>query len=195
MNSKLADRLVTLAAHDLETRERLAKDGSLFDGYHPEMQAVHETNAVELEAIIGAIGWPTSQIVGNDGADAAWLIAQHAIGSPSFQRKCLELLKVAVAAGDAPAWQMAMMLDRIRTYEGIPQIYGTQFDWDDDGALSPRDIEDPDAVDQRRKEVGLEPLGEAIEKIRARDAAQVRPQDLTEHRARMDKWAREVGWR
>lgn len=191
----LADHLTALAAHDLETRERLAADGSLFDGYHPEMQAVHEANARELETIIAAIGWPTPEFVGDEGAEAAWLIAQHAIGLPQFQRKCLELLKAAAAAGQAPAWQMAMMLDRVRIYEGRPQVYGTQFDWDDDGQMSPRTIENPSSVDQRRAEVGLEPLEAAIKKLRTRDAAQPRPADLAERPKRMDEWARLVGWR
>lgn len=195
MNTTLADRLIALAANDLETRERLAADGSLFDGYHPEMQAVHEENARELETIIAKDGWPTSDIAGDDGAEAAWLIAQHAIGLPEFQRKCLELLKAAVAAGKAPAWQMAMMLDRILTFEGRPQVYGTSFDWDDSGQLNPRPIEDPDGVDRRRTEVGLEPMEVAISKLRTRDAAQPRPADLAEHRRRMDDWARLVGWR
>lgn len=124
-----------MAAHDLETRERLAEDGSLFDGYNPQMQGVHEANARELDAIIADIGWPTAQIAGDDGAEAAWLIAQHAIGLPQFQRKCLALLKCAVAAGQAPAWQMAMMIDRIHTYEGRRQVYGTSLDWDDGGQL------------------------------------------------------------
>lgn len=195
MNGALADRLLALAAQDLETRERLAQDGSLFDGYHPEMQAVHEANARELETIIGKVGWPTRELVGDDGAEAAWLIAQHAIGLPRFQRKCLELLKAAVAAGKAPALQMAMMLDRILTYEGRPQVYGTSFDWDDAGQLSPRPIEDPDGVDRRRAEVGLEPLEAATAKLRARDAGQPKPADLAERRSRMEEWARLVGWR
>jgi len=195
MSRILADRLLALAARDLATRERLAEDGSLFDGYHPEMQAVHEANARELETIIHEIGWPTRQLVGDDGAEAAWLIAQHAIGLPQFQRKCLQLLKAAVAAGKAPAWQMAMMLDRILTFEGRPQVYGTSFDWDDNGELKPRSIQDADRVDQRRSEVGLEPLETAISRLRARDAAQPAPADLAEHRRRMDDWARRVGWR
>jgi hypothetical protein len=195
VNRIIADQLVALAAHDLKMREWLAEDGSLFEGYHPKMQAVHEANATELERIIAAIGWPTSQLVGADAAEAAWLIAQHAIGLPSFQRRCFDLLRHAVAAGEAPAWQMAMMLDRIRTYEGRPQVYGTQFDWDDEGRLSPRLIEESDGVDQRRQEVGLEPLEAATERLRTRDAAQSKPADLAEHRRRMDEWAQQVGWR
>ena len=195
MHRKLADRLIALAARDLETRERLARDGSLFDGYHPEMQAVHEANARELETIVATVGWPTVPIAGEEGAEAAWLIAQHAIGLPRFQRKCLGLLEAAVAAGEAPAWQMAMMVDRIRTFEGRPQLYGTSFDWDDEGRLSPRPIEDPERVDRRRSEVGLEPLAVAVAKLRARDAGEPRPPDLAEHRRRMEEWARQVGWR
>lgn len=195
MNRVIAHQLEALAADDLDTRERLAADGGLFDGYHPEMQAVHEANANQLETIIAAIGWPTPRLVGDDGAQAAWLVAQHAIGLPSFQRKCLELLRQAVAAGDAPAWQMAMMLDRIRTFEGRPQVYGTQFDWDDEGQLSPGFIEDRDGVDQRRREVGLEPLEAATNRIRTRDATQSRPANLAEHRKRMNAWAQDVGWR
>lgn len=186
---------MALAAHDLETRARLAADGSLFDGYHPEMQAVHEANARELEAMVAARGWPTADLAGDDGAEAAWLIAQHAIGLPPFQRHCLTLLKAAVDAGRAPAWQAAMMLDRILTFEGHPQIYGTQFDWDDGGEMSPRPIDDPDGVHGRRAEVGLEPLDQATATIRARDAGQPRPADLAERRRRMDAWARSVGWR
>lgn len=195
MDKALADHLVALAAHDLETRERLAADGSLFDGYHPEMQAVHEANAQALETIIDAIGWPSPRIAGKDGAEAAWLIAQHAIGLPHFQRRCLALLKDAVAAGEAPAWQMAMMLDRILTFEGRPQVYGCSFDWDEHGQLSPRPIVDPEGVHQRRAEVGLEPLEAATARIRAGDAVHLPPADLPYRKKRMDEWARSVGWR
>ena len=195
VNRALADRLVALAAHDLATRARLAEDGSLFGGYNPKMRAVHESNARQLDTIIGASGWPTAQEVGDDGAEAAWLIAQHAIGLPDFQRKCFALLQAEVAAGQAPSWQMAMMCDRIRIYEGRLQLYGTQFDWDDEGQMSPRPSEDPDGVDRRRGEVGLEPLADAIVRHKAQSASQPKPTDLAERRKQMDDWAKSVGWR
>ncbi len=80
---------------------------------------------------------PVLRRSGRTGSGAVWLIVQHAIGLPSFQRRCLALLEAAVARGEAPAWQVAMLTDRIRSLEGRPQSYGTQFDWDSNGELSP----------------------------------------------------------
>lgn len=134
-------------------------------------------------------------MVGEEGAEAAWLIAQHAIGLPRFQRKCLLMLEEAAAARRAPAWQAAMMHDRVRSFEGRPQLYGTSFDWDHKGEMSPCPIEDEDRVDERRAAVGLPPLAVAVERHRAEAAGRPRPQDLAEHQKRMREWAQQVGWR
>lgn len=85
---------------------------------------------------------------------------------------------------------MAMLLDRIRTFEGQPQAYGTQFDWDDEGKLSPVFIENRDRLDQRRLDLGLKCLEAATKRTRARDAAQSRPASLAEYGRRMDEGAR-----
>jgi hypothetical protein len=195
MDDDLRRTLIALAEHDLAVRARLAADGSLFRGYHPQMQAVHEANAAALETIIATRGWPTREFVGEDGAEAAWLIAQHAIGLPDFQRRSLAAQQSAAAAGQVPAWQPAMLLDRIRNFEGKPQLYGTQFDWDDDGQLNPLPIENPEGVDERRASVGLPPLASAIAEKR-RSAANERPPTDQKTRAReMAEWAKQVGWR
>ncbi|HYD19193.1 MAG TPA: DUF6624 domain-containing protein, partial [Patescibacteria group bacterium] len=123
----IAQRLKAMADADLRKREELVAAGVLFDGYHPEMEAVHIRNAKELELIIDAVGWPHEGIAGAEGAEAAWLIAQHAISLPAFQRRVLALLKAN--ASDVPPAQIAMLEDRIRRFEGRPQLYGTQFDW------------------------------------------------------------------
>jgi hypothetical protein len=104
---------------------------------------VHESNAQRLEKIIDAFGWPGASLVGEDGAEAAWLILQHAISKPILQRRCLPLLQRAAEQGQALWKQYAMLLDRIRFNERKPQVYGTQFDWDKDGQMSPWPMEDP----------------------------------------------------
>jgi hypothetical protein len=64
-----------------------------------------------------------------------------------------------VAAGDASARDQAYLEDRVRVHSGEPQLYGTQFMYDND-ELKPQPIEDPDNLDQRRATVGLGPFAE-----------------------------------
>ena len=195
MRQDLRARLLALAERDIRTRERLAKDGSLFDGYHPEMQAVHEENAADLDALVMAHGWPTKELAGDDGAEAAWLIVQHAISRPDFCRRSLAMLRAAAVLGAVPKWQPAYLEDRIRSFEGRPQLYGTSFDWDEDGLMSPTPIEEPDQVDDRRAAVGLGPLAETIARHRAEVAEEQKPKDLGARRLEMEAWARKTGWR
>ncbi len=186
-----------MAADDGAVRQRLVDDGSLFDGYSPLMAIVHRRNGDRLGEIVDAHGWPGVSLVGEDGADAAWLLLKHAIGDPALQRRCLPLAAAAAAVGEVPAWQPATLLDGIRFYEGRPQVYGSMFDWDERGEMAPWPIEDADGVDRRRQVVGLPPLAEQIESVRAAAAAerQPAPADPAAHRLEADSWARSVGWR
>ena len=52
MNDALRDELVAMGEEDQRVRARLAADGSLFDGYHPSVKAVHDRNAARLTEII-----------------------------------------------------------------------------------------------------------------------------------------------
>jgi uncharacterized protein DUF6624 len=193
MNQPLRDELVSMEEEDLRVRAELADGGALSDGYHPRMEEVHRRNAARLREIIDAHGWPGHRLAGEDGAKAAWLIAQHAIGEPPFQRWCLELLQEAAGAGDVPAWQAAFLEDRIRVFEGKPQRYATQFEIGDDGRPVPCAIEEPDKVDERRRAVGLEPLAERLNR------ADWSEPPAPETRARLEReyrqWLRKVGWR
>src|SRR5262245_22389017 len=133
----LRARLLAMAEEDRAVRAELAADGSLFTGYHPRMEEVHRRNAAALIAVIDQHGWPGRGLVGEDGAEAAWRILQHALGEPTLQRRGLELLRRAADEGEVPAWQAAMLEDRVRAFEGRRQLYGTQFDWGEDGQISP----------------------------------------------------------
>jgi hypothetical protein len=128
MNESVREDLLMLKRRDESARARLAESGVLFDGYSAEMEQLHAENTVSLEAILDADGWPGVSLVGEDGAEAAWVVAQHGISRPGFQRRCVRDLRKAVAAGEAPAWQEAYLTDRIRMNERRPQVYGTQFD-------------------------------------------------------------------
>lgn len=192
----LSARLIALAAQDASVRAALAASGALFDGYHPEMQAVHEANAIALDALLDG-RWPPVAEVGENALEAAWIVVQHAISLPVFQRRYLDVIKMSVAQGQAPAWQAAMLEDRIRCFEGRPQVYGTQFDWDEAGQLSPSPLEDADGVDARRAGVGLGSLSDAIVNQRARAVREGNrpPNDFAQRQAAFEDWARKAGWR
>jgi hypothetical protein len=195
-NPSLREELLAMAGQDQAVRAELAADGSLFEGYHPRMEEVHRRNAKRLRAILDEIGWPGPGLVGEDGAAAAWLIVQHAIGDPSLMRLGLTLLKQA-APGDVARSHVAMLEDRIRAFEGRPQIYGTHYDWDQDGMLNPLPIEDPDQVNERRHSVGLGPLEENTRRVceSTLQGGERAPADWAERRRKKEEWERSVGWR
>jgi hypothetical protein len=196
MNDGLRHELLAMAAEDRAVRAELAADGSLFAGYHPGMEAVHRRNAARLTEIIEAHGWPGRSLVGPEGAHAAWLILQHAIGNPPLQRRGLEFLRQAAARGEVAAAEVALLEDRVAVFEGRPQRYGTQFDWDEHGRLSPLPVEDEAGVDERRRSVGLGPLAEDVRRKREDVARSVEkpPDDWAERQRQMQAWARSVGW-
>ena len=141
---------------DQRVRQELLDAGLLGGSYVPRMEAIHVKNAARLRQIITKHGWPGEDIVGKDGAEAAWMIAQHAIGEPEFQREALRLLQDCAAAGRAPAWHAAYLEDRIAMYEDRPQRFGSQ--WIDDprdGRIRPWKLADPDRVNDLRASVGL----------------------------------------
>jgi hypothetical protein len=169
MDLGLREELLHMAATDQEARRRMDRHPRLIDGV-PErelttaerenvdqLQAVDASNTARMKTIVAARGWPGRSLVGDDGAQAAWLLVQHADQDPSFQRTCLELLNAAVLAGEADARHEAYLTDRVLLAEGKQQLYGTQFRVAD-GAWQPQPLADPDQVDTRRRQVGLEPL-------------------------------------
>jgi len=147
-----------MRAEDLRVREELLQSGELGQGYAPRMEAVHRKNASRLRQIIRQHGWPDHDLVGTDGTLAAWFIAQHAIGEPDFQREVLTLIHEKVRQGKIPAAQEAYLWDRIATYEGRPQRYGTQSLPCADGQYRRWKTEDPDHLNARLATLGMLPL-------------------------------------
>ncbi len=109
-----------------------------------------------LAEILDEHGWPGRDLVGEDGSEAAWAIAQHSDLDPAFQRRALELLRQAVAAGRASAGDLAYLTDRVATGAGEPQTYGTQVACTPDGPRPATPLVDAAAVERLRAEAGLQ---------------------------------------
>ena len=191
----LAAELIAMRDHDQRVRAELIAEGTLFGGYNPRMEAVHRAHAARLRELIAEHGWPGRSLVGDEAAGAAFTIVQHSIGEPVFMRAALTLMREAAAHGDLDPIAVAMLEDRIRDYEGRRQLYGTQFDWDDEGLMSPKPIEDEPTVDARRRAIGLPPLADAIADMRARTRDERPPADRAGYLATYEAWLQRTGWR
>lgn len=192
MLNAIQSRLMAMRARDEQVRNELATDGSLFEGYHPKMEEVHRFNAQELQSVIQEHGWPDEPLVGPEGAEAAWLIAQHAIGEPDFMRRCRTLLDEASSLARVPRWQFAYIDDRIRVFEGKPQRYGTQIDVRPEGAVV-HELEDPSHVDAWRKEVGLPTMTIVLDRVQSNNPLPTREEYEAKEAAGLS-WRRTVGW-
>ncbi|MEH6308745.1 DUF6624 domain-containing protein [Olivibacter sp. CPCC 100613] len=192
----VAEKIIELKNDDLKLRSRLIQGGQLGDEYNEEMEKIHNRNAKILSKVIDTIGYPTIDKVGTEASEAAWLIIQHAIGQPNFMKKCAKLLENAVIEKKADPINLAYLTDRIAVFERKEQLYGTQFDWDENGKLSPNPIDDLTKVNQRRKSIGLNTLEEQTVIIRhqAERENQSPPKDLEKRKQVMEKWKKKVGW-
>ncbi|KAA0127391.1 hypothetical protein FY557_13530 [Chryseobacterium sp. SN22] len=191
-----AEKIISLKNADLELRDQLIRNGELGNGYQKAMQALHHKNAEILEEIIDHIGYPTTEKVGTEASEAAWIIIQHAISRPDFMRKCLKLLEDSNPETHAENINIAYLSDRIAVFEGRPQLYGTQFDWDENGQLSPNIYDDLNEVNERRKSLGLNSLEEQTASIRNRTQKENQhlPADLKQRNEEMKAWKKSVGW-
>jgi hypothetical protein len=122
------------------------------------MKEVDEDNTKWLKGLVEKQGWPTNTLAGKDGANAAWLLVQHADADPKFQRQCLDLM-AKIPKDEISQSNFAYLTDRVLLAEGKKQLYGSQFTFAD-GKWQPRPIEDEANIDQRRAEAGLPPLAE-----------------------------------
>lgn len=122
-----------------------------------DLRHVDADNTAWMKDVVSEHRWPTRSMVDDDGADAAWLLVQHADHDRDFQQHCLDLM-LQLPTHEIPRQHIAYLTDRVRLGFGQQQVYRTQVAVGH-GVAFPRDLEQPDGVDQRRAAMGLGPLG------------------------------------
>jgi len=109
-------------------------------------------------SIIEKCGMPTLNEVNQEQMNAIWLGLQHT--ENKYRIKYFPLIEKAVKNGDLSKEQYALMKDRILMDEGKPQIFGSQIK---NGKLY--DLEEPETVNERRQEMGLEPIEDYLKRF------------------------------
>lgn len=109
-------------------------------------------NLEKVVSILEQCGMPSLDEVNKKQLDAIWLVLQHAPDEEYIQNY-LPDLEAAAKRGDLKWGIIATIKDRILLNQGKQQLYGTQIQ---EGKVY--NLAEPEYVNQRRKEVGLEPI-------------------------------------
>ena len=168
----LIEALAILSARDQYVRQRLARTvdvselsadeiAALETAQSNYMASVDEANTAELKRLLEDLSWRDVANAGGDLIVKAFFVVQH---SPDleYQASVLEELEPLVSEGLFNAQQYVYLYDRVQLRRNRKQRYGTQLNCVD-GDLDVVDLETPESVDERRAEVGLQPLAEYIE--------------------------------
>lgn len=118
-------------------------------------------NLIKVKKILDEKGWVGKDKVGAQANSALFLVIQHS--DLETQKKYLPMMKEAVTKGNASPGSLALLIDRIEIREGRKQIYGSQIGINQSNNnyyILP--LTDPDNVDKRRTEVGLDPISNYV---------------------------------
>jgi hypothetical protein len=175
---KLREELLKRVVEDQSIRNELIKKG--INQPDPAvlklMKKSDAANLSRVKAVIKQYGWPGPELIGPDGADAFFLLVQHA--DHAFQKQVLPLVQNAYRTGILSGQNYALFIDRVLVGDGKPQIYGTAakpFEYWNGREPVFESIEDEANVEKRRAEVGLMPLSEYREFLKQMYFPQEKP--------------------
>lgn len=109
-----------------------------------------------IESLLARYDWIDRDQFGPEVSAHAWILTQHADHRPDLQARVLERMEPLLATGGVSRKNYAYLWDRVAVNTDRKQRYGTQPTWECvDGKMDLKPLEDPDQVDQRRAEMGL----------------------------------------
>jgi hypothetical protein len=117
-----------------------------------------------VSKILDEKGWVGKDKIGKLANNTFFIVIQHS--NLKTQQKYLPMMRTAAKEGNTETSWLALLEDRVALGEGRKQIYGSQIYWNEKTNKSyVAPLEDPDNVDKRRKEVGLDPLSHYLEQL------------------------------
>ena len=162
-DQKLKAQLERIHTEDQGLRQQIQGVQQKFGFNSPELNALwdeirkkDQENLREVELIIKEHGWLGPQQVGRRASQTIFLVIQHA--SPETRVQYLPIMRQAIKEKKASNGDLALLIDRINTEAGLKQIYGSQLLGKIEGGYELFPIDDPDHLDQRRAEMGLDPI-------------------------------------
>lgn len=137
--------------------EKYGHKSPQMDSLNQQMQRMDAQNLPRVTAMIDRYGWPGNHLVGADGSTTAFLVIQHS--DLATMQKYVPLMRAAAAKGELSYADLALVEDRILTYQHKPQRYGSQLQSNPQtGKMEFLPIEDEAQVDERRARMGMGPI-------------------------------------
>lgn len=166
--STLAARLDSIRTKDQIYRYQLPWIEKQFGRRSPQMDSIYtlirkqdSENVLLITEILDTYGWLGEKEIGSQGNQTLFLVVQHA--DLSTQKKYLPLLRQAVKTGKAPPSEPALLEDRIAMRQDQKQTYGSQIGINDKtGQYYVLPVIDPENINKRRAEVGLQSIEEYV---------------------------------
>jgi hypothetical protein len=125
----------------------------------------HDINENKILEILDTQGWPSKNIIGEQGHLTICNVLQHS--GVEVRKKYLPMMRKAVEEKELAPRLLARAEDRLATDRGDLQIYGGQIKYyPKTKSFNVWPITDPENVDQRRAEIGLEPMAEFLKNLR-----------------------------
>lgn len=154
------DQLVRNALLAVWRSDTLSEDShpELFQKIIGRMSEIDAANLAWMKTRIASEGYFLRSRDGDKAADWAFLIVQHQTDDPAFMADMLARFETLRADEEVHADDYALLFDRVAILQGRPQRYGSQTRCADGEFELQAPLEDPDAVDKLRSEVGLLPL-------------------------------------
>ena len=166
-----------------------ARQGNDCDSVSALYKIMFERDSVHLiyvKKILEERGWLGPDKIGIQGNITLWLVIQHS--GLAVQEKYLPMMREAVKNRNAFARHLALLEDRVAIGQGKKQIYGSQLGYDSlTGNVYPLPLIDPDNVDKRRSDVGLDSLQEYLSGYDATWDLEAYKKKLPEYEAKQKK--------
>ena len=140
-----------------EALSTLGKGSPAVDSLVKLMRVQDSAHLATISRILDEKGWVGIDRIGQIANNTFFLVIQHS--DLKTQQKYLPLMRKAVKEGKTEPDLLALLEDRVALGEGRKQVYGSQVNWNqytNQHYVAP--LEDPDNVDVRRREVGLDPM-------------------------------------
>ncbi len=119
-----------------------------------------------LKEIYNQIGYPTIERVGKESSTKFFTMIQHAGADVAFQEMMLDIISTEVKKGNVNGKDFAFLTDRVKLVQQQVQVYGTQVEFNTTlGQVYPKPLIDSINVNTRRKEIGLKPLENYLNKV------------------------------